>query len=465
MQSRRRLRIGWSTIALSLLTAAVVAVAVLNWRERANRRYDVNDGLAQLVRSTSFIDSRGELHCGSLPIPHGLTLGYKGVHSSRNRYRPRLCEITTACLRRASWDSSLDSDQRAKSFAWLAERKTLSGVRISYPEVTADNLAQLALLPHFTALRLDYVPRTDAVWIAVGGLGRLDELVIGLPVTPEPILDSGHGDWPADDAAEDAQTQAEIDAAARADASSIEDSETTEQPARFGRRQLELMSGLPNVRHLVLGQLTIDDDALPRLKSLEVLKLSGCKIGRDAYSGLARCPHVKELEIEALSPGEFGAACVAKMPQLRALTFDGPITDDELEALCASRTLTSLELTDVSRLGPPKLALLAAVPIERLKIRLGAQDPAERLLAALQQVSTLRHLTLDVVMMSPAHLRALTRLEQLENLEIETLRLTPHQIDVVARAVPRTTLRVRSTKLDELVVVPPAKKPGPPNSE
>ena len=101
------------------------------------------------------------------------------------------------------------------------------------------------------------------------------------------------------------------------------------------------MRGLPLVRRLKLAQLTIDDDVLARLKSLEMLKLSSCKLWREEYVGLARCGRLEHLEIEAMPLGAFGAAKVAAIPHLRTLRLNGPVNNDELQALVRTARLSA----------------------------------------------------------------------------------------------------------------------------
>ena len=87
MQSVRQRRVRLSTICLWLLTAAVVVVGAMNWRDRANRQYDVTDDLPQLLRSTMFVDQSGNFYCGSKPVPKGMAFGYEGMYTLDGRPR------------------------------------------------------------------------------------------------------------------------------------------------------------------------------------------------------------------------------------------------------------------------------------------------------------------------------------------------------------------------------------------
>ena len=128
MHSTRNWRIGWPTIWLWLFTAAVVAVAFMNWREHTSRSYLVNDDLPQLLRSTVFIDLSGTFHCGNKAVPAGLALGYEGMHTIDDSLRrPRLVDVTTVCIRPAAWNAEPDSTGRRETFAWLAEQDDIQG--------------------------------------------------------------------------------------------------------------------------------------------------------------------------------------------------------------------------------------------------------------------------------------------------------------------------------------------------
>ena len=78
------------------------------------------------------------------------------------------------------------------------------------------------------------------------------------------------------------------------------------------------------------------------------------------------------------------------------------------------------------------------------------------MLAALQGISTLRALSLDVAKMRGDHLVGLNRLGQLVELTIERPRLTPEQIRMLAGAMPRATLHVRSTESPEAIMLTPS---------
>ena len=282
------------------------------------------------------------------------------THSTGGRAR-RLCDVTTVRIRPAVWNTPPDPARRAETLTWLAERKTLSKVRVSYHDVTADDLTLLGTLPALAVLELDQIPQSDEVWSAVGRLERVRELSLGKPTYRQRNRRSAQSDWADENPAEDGQMQREIDDAARFAPPSTDTVRAAPRPPRLGRRQLKLMHGLPNVRRLALALLTIEDDPLSQLTSLETLKLSRCVARPEAYLSLADCRLLKELELEKMHPGKFGAAGVAAIPGLRSLKLDGPVTNDEFQAICANRTITDLELTDVSRLSPECLARLTAV--------------------------------------------------------------------------------------------------------
>jgi hypothetical protein len=454
MRSWRRVRL--STICLWLLTAAMVAVAAMNWHDRAHRKYDVADDLPQLLRSTMFVDTSGVFYCGIKPVPKGMAFGFAGMYAPDAWLRSRPCEVTTVCIRPAVWNTPRGLDQRAENLTWLAEIKTLSKVRISYFDVAADDLTLIGSLPALTTLELDQVPQSSEVWSELGRLEQLKELSLGLPTYRQQKRESVQREWADEDPAEDRQMRYEIDDAVRRAPPSTAAVGPVSRPARIGQRQLKLMRGLPNVHRLTLALLIVDDDVLSQIPSLETLKLSHCVGQREAYLSLADCRRLKELEIERMHPGKFGAAGIAAIPGLRTLRFDGPVSDDEFQAICENRTLTDLELTNLSRLSPQCLGRLAAVPVERLRIGLRGTNSAEELLAALKRVSTLRALTVEIRDMDESHLRGLSHLEYLRQLSIEGPRFTPRQIRLLGVAVPRATLRVHTTESDDALEFPPA---------
>jgi hypothetical protein len=103
----------------------------------------------------------------------------------------------------------------------------------------------------------------------------------------------------------------------------------------------------PALKSLHLRGLCVSESdvrELAKCKSLRTLLLTNCELSESAVLNLASIVELQELRIDATISDD-AAEYFARMPQLKALSFDGSmLTEKGLKALQATRNLTRLTI-------------------------------------------------------------------------------------------------------------------------
>lgn len=233
--------------------------------------------------------------------------------------------------------------------------------------------------------------------------------------------------------------------------------------AKLGRAEFETISAIGSLKKLTLyGNCQgLNDDTLPllaRLTELEELNCDGIKVTDDGLAPLAKMMNLKAMSFFHPSWGskDFvgrGVAHFEKLPKLERLTIAGsPFNDEGMAAVGKLTQLMSFSTwhTFQTEAGNEHLLKLTNLKSLRLGQRLrkydGKPNPpslSDATLEVIAQLKSLETLYLDEAKLSRAGLAKLKALPNLKKLSLERIEISAEDLAGSRQDLPQVALEVK----------------------
>jgi hypothetical protein len=199
-----------------------------------------------------------------------------------------------------------------------------------------------------------------------------------------------------------------------------------ERAALWRDSDMAILARLPELEWLFIQQPTgitsAGWQALPRSRTLRLVRLVGARFDRAGVAALASLPALEVLDLTAADgvDDEAAALIARSAARLQVLTLSGSqVTDRGMAALASLPALTTLDLTWVNGLTDAGVARLAAIrTLERLDLSLTGIGSDPRGFVALAALPALESLALTGVELSPGSVAAIARLPVLQHLSL-----------------------------------------------
>jgi hypothetical protein len=266
------------------------------------------------------------LDCGTYPRPEGLEFMTEKSKSGGAR---EVTEIIIGHPENANLDLQIWRDATTRAIAKLPSLRTLA---ISSEAIGSEGIAQFGVLPKLRELQL-YGVVTDTMLSSIGELQKLETLSIDA-YSSRGLTDRG----------------------------------------------LEQFANLPALRKLRLGSCSVREDVFSGLQNLRAITLIHCEISPEAYLGLGKCVNLDRFELSG--DGAISDACAAALgglPHLRHVAIYTELSDDNLRALSASRSIEDLSLRHCDQLTEAGFSALEPLPLKSIELWGASADQLARL--------------------------------------------------------------------------------------